>query len=1213
MKSKITLLAGLIIFSQVYWLFKLHAQDINDIGSLPDQVDLATGTPIINIPLWTVQDRDIAVPISLSYNATGIKADQTASWVGLGWNLDVGGTITRSVRSLPDDAHPDNNIFWEDESLGWLFNDVSIKVNDFDVSSEQSRSLDYYLHFANQDIGGRDMEPDIYYFQVGGLSGSFVFDHGLSASERPIKLISHHNLQISYALNEETNELSSFTIIDTKGYSYTFEQREIVYSSSQNNLLGSKDTEPPTWYHWFYPGFDYPMTSAQISEILKPHNRRYLKNIIIMSSFNGLEPFNEIFYSAFTLTWFLTSVESPTGNGLTLNYIPETILLDEYPGASHRDYGNPDPDPEIPSQIEDMTYNYMIEDEIQPRIETQRISSIETNEYLIEFVANEDREDMRINESYPAAKKLEQIVVKKKNGTELDMIRVFDFYQSYYESGSLDYVYNDEVSAEKRLMLDKIVESCGDISLSPYEFSYIDNSLPSRYTTETDIWGFYKQTGTIETVPKVWVYPALTGSDKFRLHPIPGYTGTEYILPGTDRTPVTFSYTSGTLQEITLPAGGKIKYEYEPHSFLYDNVEYEGIGIRLKKLRLKDGDGIGSNDIVTEYIYTDNDVTTGKLLNMPKCGHFDPTAELVDELDFYNWSYIRHGNDIADYSEGTILYEKVNVLRGNQGKTEYYFSVPFTYMSTENEELITQTLWHKYLFDYPDGPEPTINDLYFTHHSYPYPPNVNYSWNRGQLLAQIEYGIEGGDWFKTESLYNQFEIYYNNGSGPEIVYGIKSGFLTNNYYYNSTGSGISEPLAVCGKYPIWTGVNSLINKNTHVIYSKDNPIDSIYSETFYSYNELGLLSETKTDNGEKTKLTRIKYSGDYNIEDPTSPDEMTKSLISLQENNLIDVPVETINLLESGSDFFVMDGSLILYKDFGTVAQPMILPEKIHNLDLFNPINLSLFNISSVDNNDFLYDNDYKLKVINNKYDTKGNLIEYYNPNDITYSTIYNTSNIPVAKISNASYDEFCYEGYEFEDENTPYSWYNYDNPLNQLISVDIKHSGSSSLKILSHEEDGFASKIFSPIEINSQGRYIFSAWAYTENIDSEFNIYLKIVRINNYPAYVTANYSTQYIGEWQHLLVEANLSDYPDVEFVIPTVCHTGQQSLPGYFDDIRFYPADALMTTKTYNKLNWKTSSMGPNETPTIIEYDDLGRPILTRDYEGNILSEIIYNNND
>jgi hypothetical protein len=70
-----------------------------------DMVDLASGDFNYNIPIMDVG----GYPINLAYNS-GITMDQEASWVGLGWNLNVG-QIERQVRGLPDDFRGDEMLY----------------------------------------------------------------------------------------------------------------------------------------------------------------------------------------------------------------------------------------------------------------------------------------------------------------------------------------------------------------------------------------------------------------------------------------------------------------------------------------------------------------------------------------------------------------------------------------------------------------------------------------------------------------------------------------------------------------------------------------------------------------------------------------------------------------------------------------------------------------------------------------------------------------------------------------------------------------------------------------------------------------------------------------------------------------------------------------------------------------------------------------------
>jgi hypothetical protein len=73
--------------------------------STTQMVDPFSGDFTYNIPLLNVPGPNGGYPINIAYHA-GITMEQEASWVGLGWTLNVG-AITRSLRGLPDDFNGD--------------------------------------------------------------------------------------------------------------------------------------------------------------------------------------------------------------------------------------------------------------------------------------------------------------------------------------------------------------------------------------------------------------------------------------------------------------------------------------------------------------------------------------------------------------------------------------------------------------------------------------------------------------------------------------------------------------------------------------------------------------------------------------------------------------------------------------------------------------------------------------------------------------------------------------------------------------------------------------------------------------------------------------------------------------------------------------------------------------------------------------------------
>jgi hypothetical protein len=115
-------------------------------------VNLYTGTPIINLPLYTLSEAGSSVPISLNYNASGMKAHEVATWCGIGWSLNAGGMITRIVQDVPDEG----------------------KRELTDINSDSYINLSgYYKNGYPSAADANDHESDIYYLNIGGSSYKF--------------------------------------------------------------------------------------------------------------------------------------------------------------------------------------------------------------------------------------------------------------------------------------------------------------------------------------------------------------------------------------------------------------------------------------------------------------------------------------------------------------------------------------------------------------------------------------------------------------------------------------------------------------------------------------------------------------------------------------------------------------------------------------------------------------------------------------------------------------------------------------------------------------------------------------------------------------------------------------------------------------------------------------------------------------------------------
>lgn len=80
-----------------------------EVSSLMKYLDIPvspfTGQPDITLPIYTVREGSLEVPISISYHGGGIKVDELPGIIGLGWSLNAGGCVSRTVHGLPDELN----------------------------------------------------------------------------------------------------------------------------------------------------------------------------------------------------------------------------------------------------------------------------------------------------------------------------------------------------------------------------------------------------------------------------------------------------------------------------------------------------------------------------------------------------------------------------------------------------------------------------------------------------------------------------------------------------------------------------------------------------------------------------------------------------------------------------------------------------------------------------------------------------------------------------------------------------------------------------------------------------------------------------------------------------------------------------------------------------------------------------------------------------
>lgn len=206
-----------------------NAAALNKFGNMP--IGQSTGIPSVSVPIyaWAGKNFGKQINISLNYHLGGIKVDETASNVGLGWALNAGGVVSRTVRGVYDELPGD----------GFLYKQMPVNNNEgnnYGLIANNERT------FYRMNAGLVDTQNDIFNYSFNGQSGRFVLGKNgdiLFLEQTKIKVEKFTDIINGKPL------FSKFIITDEYGYKYVFEDYEL---SVRVNGSGWNSSYTSSWY-----------------------------------------------------------------------------------------------------------------------------------------------------------------------------------------------------------------------------------------------------------------------------------------------------------------------------------------------------------------------------------------------------------------------------------------------------------------------------------------------------------------------------------------------------------------------------------------------------------------------------------------------------------------------------------------------------------------------------------------------------------------------------------------------------------------------------------------------------------------------------------------------------------------------------------------------------------------------------------------------------
>ena len=791
----------------------VEAWQITRYGNLTPS--LYTGAMTFSLPLYTYEDPDFTIPISLEYSFDGYRPAQHSGTVGYGWYLNCGGVITREVRGVPDEGTmppsdpasmyaatkgwfetcADGETGSRPDSLIWSYHRFVGDSSDPSVNMSGIRSYDAFSDIPAlvSETGQHDrydLAPDIWRFSFLGHSGNFmmledgafrVYDSDLPEGE----------VKIEYINDTNSPKFLKFIISDGRGCEYVFERGGWSKTYGEGALYVEDDNEV--------------VTSLHLVRIDYPNGRHVVFSYKDDQRISSTRSYNT----------------QKAGAGAAPDYGPDNVIETDITGGVPIRYATVEENETILCSVEVYDSANNMEAAVQLSYASAGANESSASSFLNQhlYVAG-----------YPQ-QLLRKVTVLNKAGETVEEVTLS---QTQAPSG-----------VPKSFLASVTGKKFGTYSFS-YDLS--GRTLPKNDTWETDHWGYwngagaeylfshFSERGRVEVEPG---YSIITGPDSLETYVPPVYAEFhathlfDQMLD--DVKEASFLHACcGALTGISYPTGGSTTVQYEGNecgkrvntyfsngtpvledvSPLDPSRTYACGGVRVSSLTDSDARGVS---YTTEFVYeTSSGHSSGILMQMPRYvetvnyTHYGAMCNaFISAMGFCNACGVQLSRDPH------IGYRSVRQVLPDRSYTVYEFV-----SSVDSWASDSRASFHGYVTKRTMGRfdwiVPEFNSAIAPGFSTSLvPANVDKCALRGKPLREVTCDAEGVELYRKEYAYSYYPVVidhiWHNTPGYYVVtdytaYGARQtsvtetlhGITSRTEYTYNTGGQVSTETSISG-------------------------------------------------------------------------------------------------------------------------------------------------------------------------------------------------------------------------------------------------------------------------------------------------------------------------------------------------------------------------------------------------------------------------------